>query len=83
MGYITNKPPIRNDENILLGGLWEKLNNPHRFSTPQTLVEAILYAVKSRGVDALKEPDNIERLSRCDEAGKAEIERRIAKMDAP
>lgn len=48
--------------------------------TPQTVVEAILYCVRARGVAALKEPANIERLSRCDEAATKEINERIAKM---
>jgi hypothetical protein len=50
--------------------------------TPQSTIEAILYAVKSRGVDALEESANVERLSRCDEAARAEIRRRLGNMRA-
>jgi hypothetical protein len=77
---IASNLPIRNDEKISLGGLWEALNNQSRFPTPQSTIDATIYAVKSRGVDALKEPANIERLSSCDAAAKAEIERRVAKL---
>jgi hypothetical protein len=50
--------------------------------TPQASIEAIMYCVRERGVDALKEPANIERLVRCDPAAKEQIDRRIAKLDA-
>jgi hypothetical protein len=50
--------------------------------TPQTSIEAIMYAVRTRGVAALKEPTNIERLSRCDHAAKDEINQRIARLIA-
>jgi len=49
-------------------------------STPQVIVEAIMYCVRERGPAALKEPKNIERLSRCDAAAKAQINRRIAQL---
>jgi hypothetical protein len=48
--------------------------------TPQVTVEAVVLSVRERGIGALKEPANTERLSRCDEAAKAEIEQRIAKL---
>jgi hypothetical protein len=46
--------------------------------TPRTTVEAILWCVRERGVEALREPANIERLLRCDSAARAEINERIA-----
>jgi hypothetical protein len=55
-----------------------KLRRP----TPETTIEAILYGVRQRGIGALREPDNIERLSRCDERACAEINRRVAAMTA-
>ena len=48
--------------------------------TPQVTVEAVILTVRERGLAALKEPANVERLERCDAAAKAEIERRIAKL---
>jgi hypothetical protein len=48
--------------------------------TPQATIEAIMHCIRTHGLAALKEPVNLERLSRCDAAAKAEIERRIAKL---
>jgi hypothetical protein len=48
-----------------------------RFSTPQSTVEAIVHCVRERGVGALREPANIERLSCCDEAASEQINKRI------
>jgi hypothetical protein len=48
--------------------------------TPQVTVEAAILAVRERGLAALKEPANVERVERCDAAAKAEIEQRIAKL---
>jgi hypothetical protein len=50
--------------------------------TPEVTVEAILHCVRERGLPALKEPVNIERLLRCDEAAKEQIDERIAKLIA-
>src|ERR1700730_11680426 len=54
------------------------INKP--LSTPQTTIEAILHCVRERGIAALKEPANIERLSRCDGAARTQIKARIAKL---
>jgi hypothetical protein len=43
--------------------------------TPLTLIEAIKQSVRDRGIAALKEPATRERLSRCDAAALAEIDR--------
>jgi hypothetical protein len=40
--------------------LWNYLNPPRR--TPRTTIEAVMYAVRERGVAALREAANIERL---------------------
>jgi hypothetical protein len=45
--------------------------------TPQTTIEAIMYCVREFGLVALREPENLERLSRCDAAARAEINKRI------
>jgi hypothetical protein len=50
--------------------------------TPQATIEAIMHSVRERGLGALKEPANIERLVRCDRASKEQIDRRIAKLVA-
>jgi hypothetical protein len=43
-------------------------------------IEAILHCVRERGVAALDEPKNIQRLRRCDAAALARINQRIAKL---
>jgi hypothetical protein len=48
--------------------------------TPQATIDAIMWCVRERGVPTLKEPANIDRLSRCDDAAKAQINARIKKM---
>ena len=68
-------------EDMSLGALWERLNNPWR--TSQSTIEAILVAVRSRGLAALREPPNLERLRRCDAKAQAEIDRRIDKLFEP
>jgi hypothetical protein len=65
-------------EDMSLGALWERLDNPWRTS-PST-IEAILVAVCMRGLAALKEPANLERLRRGDAKAQAEIDRRIDKL---
>jgi hypothetical protein len=40
-------------------------------------IEAILICVRERGLNALKEPTNVERLSRCDAAARAQIDARL------
>jgi hypothetical protein len=62
------------------GVLSVEFNKP--LSTPQTTIEAILHCVRKRGIEALGEPANQERLSRCDGAAKAQIKVRIAKMES-
>jgi hypothetical protein len=48
--------------------------------TPRTTIEAIMWCVRERGPQALHEPANIERLSRCDDAAIAEIDERITRL---
>jgi hypothetical protein len=50
--------------------------------TPQSVIEAVLVSVRARGLAALREPASVERLSRCDSVAKAEINSRIAKIEA-
>jgi hypothetical protein len=48
--------------------------------TPRSTIDAILYCVRTRGLAALKEPANLERLRRCDAMAQAEINERIDKL---
>jgi hypothetical protein len=48
--------------------------------TPQVVVEAILLCVRERGLAALQEPANQERLLRCDAAARQQINDRIKRL---
>jgi hypothetical protein len=48
--------------------------------TPEATIEAILWCVRERGLGALDEPKNVERLVSCDAAGTAELNKRIEKL---
>jgi hypothetical protein len=50
--------------------------------TPRTTIEAIMWTVRVRGVAALREAANIERLSRCDSTARTEINERIGRLIA-
>jgi hypothetical protein len=50
-----------------------EINAPCNRPTPAVVVEAVMLAVRERGLAALKEPATVERLQRCDAAGRAEI----------
>jgi len=50
--------------------------------TAGTTIEAIIFCVRERGPQALHEPVNIERLSRCDDAAIAEIDASIRKLES-
>jgi hypothetical protein len=51
------------------------------WSTPQATIEAVLYCVRERGLAALREPSNQQRLIAFDDAARAEVNRRIAKLE--
>jgi hypothetical protein len=67
-------------DSVSLDRAWAELNDFRTRPTPKTTVEAVIDAVRKRELAALKEPATAERLERCDEAAKAEIERRIADL---
>jgi hypothetical protein len=51
------------------------------WSTPQTTIEAVMYCVRERGLAALREPANQQRLMTLDDAARAEVNGRIAKLE--
>jgi hypothetical protein len=51
------------------------------WSTPQTTIEAVMHCVRERGLAALREPSNQQRLMTFDDAARAEVNRRIAKLE--
>jgi hypothetical protein len=67
-------------ESMFLDALWQFFNSQR--PTAQPTIEAIMYCVRERGLAALKEPVNLERLLRCDGAARTEINRRIANLVA-
>jgi hypothetical protein len=64
--------------NVGDAGGYEAVNNQR--PTPQTVIEAVMYCVCARGLGALKEPDNLNRLRQCDARAQTEIDRRIDKL---
>jgi len=69
------------DPTISLDSAYRQINEARSLPTPQTVVEAILYCVRERGIGALKEPANVEWLSQCDAVAMDEINRRIAALN--
>jgi hypothetical protein len=67
-------------DSISLDAAYRELNAPENRPTPQSTIEAIMWCVRERGVGALKEPDNQERLARCDEAARERINDRIDQL---
>jgi hypothetical protein len=51
-----------------------------RWSTPQSTIDAVIWACRERGLQALYEPDTIERLRRCDGAARQRINERLARL---
>jgi hypothetical protein len=58
-----------------------EINDRRNRPTPESTIEAIMCAMRERGVGALEEPKIVNWLSECDAAAKAEIDRRIAAKD--
>ena len=48
--------------------------------TPVSIVDALIYCIKSRGIDALKEPANVGWLAQCDEQARERINKFVAKI---
>jgi hypothetical protein len=65
---------------VSLDAAWAELNDPRNRPTPEFTIRAVMHAVRERGLAALKEPATAERLARCDEDAKAEINKRIEKL---
>jgi hypothetical protein len=47
---------------------------------PVSIVDALIYCIKARGVDALKEPGNFAWLAQCDEDAKRRIDKFVARV---
>ena len=70
----------KNWDTLSLGALWDVLNHPSRFATPQSTIDAICYCIRTRGIAALEEENIRERLGSCDEAATKQIRERIELM---
>jgi hypothetical protein len=67
-----------NWDEMSIDALSRHLNS--RRPTPQSTIEAILHCVRERGLKALKEPANIERLRHCDAAAITQIDACLVKI---
>jgi hypothetical protein len=77
----NDRIPADRWDRISLDALQQQLNA--RRPTPQSTIEAVLHCVRECGAAALNDPANIERLRRCDEEARAQINERIAKLKDP
>jgi hypothetical protein len=72
----------KNWDNMSIDALWSAVNDPRARPTPQITIDTLWYCIRERGVPALREPANVERMCRCDKDAREELNRRIAnKMD--
>lgn len=67
-------------DSVSLDAAWAELNDFRNRPTPKATVEAVVHAVRERGLAALKEPTTVERLKRCDAAARADTNQRIEKL---
>jgi hypothetical protein len=67
-------------DDVSLDHAWRELNGTSARPTPQTTIEAIIHCVRERGLAALKEAANLERLQRCDDGAKVQINARIPRV---
>jgi hypothetical protein len=65
-------------DDVSLVSAWTLIQRRH--ATARATVEALWESVKEKGVEALTDPDNQDRLRRCDAVAIAEINRRITKL---
>jgi hypothetical protein len=87
-----NRPPTRCDAPSSLSDdvAWDEFDRRERERpapppksprpTPPSTIDAILYAVRKRGLPALREAPTQERLARCDDAALQQLTGRIARI---
>jgi hypothetical protein len=61
---------------------WQEFYDPRHRATSQVTIEAIWEAIRRRGIAALHEPETKARLSVCDDAARAELQRRLERLRA-
>lgn len=75
-----HEPPAANWDTMPFSSLNEQFMRDR--PTPASVVESIVYCVRERGIEALDEPVNIKRLSRCDATALKTINERIERLIA-
>jgi hypothetical protein len=81
-GRLRESTAILLAQDVSFEQAWFELNDPLAHPAPRVTIEAVIESVRVRGLAALEEEKNIERLSRCNARAKPEIERRIQKLEA-
>ena len=86
---LARQQPVRDEillarrllsDEIPLERVWCEIDDPRNRPTPRSTVEVLVHCVAVRGIAALDEPKNIERLCRCDTTALTRINQRIAKL---
>jgi hypothetical protein len=67
-------------DDISLERAWAELNSDR--PTPKATIDAILFAVRKRGLAALQEPATKARVASCDARARAEINKQIEELGA-
>jgi hypothetical protein len=65
---------------VTLEQSYTEINDLRNRPTPDVVLEAVMFVVRSRGLAALREPATLERLERCDRAARAQINQQIEKV---
>ena len=65
-------------DDVSLVSAWTLIQR--RQATARATIEAMWQSIQEKGVEALADPDNQDRLRRCDAAAIAEINRRITEL---
>jgi len=65
-------------DDVSLVSAWTLIQR--RQATARATIEAMWQSIQEKSVEALADPDNQDRLRRCDAAAIAEINRRIGKL---
>jgi hypothetical protein len=68
------------DDGVSLDRAWHELNG-RRSGVAASTVEALMFSLRSRGVQALREPDVLCRLSQLDDAQARDIAIRLQKFN--
>jgi hypothetical protein len=71
------------DDSVSLDRAWHELNNVRNRPAPSATLEALVFSLRSRGVQALEEPDVLRRLAQLDDAQARELKPHIASAWTP